>query len=180
MASRFDPTGYLTFDLGTGKVHTRGGDRVVVLPDAALEAIASAPGAEHTFRALGKALAHEVSASLGSPAAGSTPEDVATHVGGAFSTLGLGAVSFVTWGPALSVSARHVPASVAPAALGALLETLIGELCGQELRLVLLSATVDGESTFAVVAPDAAPVVAEWATQEKNAAAVLARLGGSA
>lgn len=98
----FDPSGAVRFDLKSGAASDAGGDRLVLLPKAALEAI----GPEALGRlggALGRACGARAAARLGGAAgvrAGQL-EIVVSHLAGELALVGFGAVHIERWGRAL-------------------------------------------------------------------------------
>jgi hypothetical protein len=174
--SSFDPGGYLAFDLARGAVHTRHGERVLVLSADVLGPLVST-AARHgdltAVRALGKHIGEDAARSLGRAARASTPEAVVTHISGTLALLGWGTLSLERWGNALVLSLQGSPALDAESlGLAALLGGMLTSLGGQDVACV----PVASGSRFVVVHPGVAEVVWGWAKEGLELAAIIARL----
>jgi len=101
---RFDPSKAVTFDLTQGLVHLEGAPPRVLVPAAALLALAAAAGAEATAafaRTIGEAMGRRVAGRLEEGGVGAAPvEVVVEHLGGELALAGLGSLALERWGRA--------------------------------------------------------------------------------
>lgn len=109
---RFDPTGYLQFDLGEGAVRTKAGDRVLVLSDTVVSPLVSAAvetGDLTAVRELGKHLGSQIVDSLGGSVLDDSPEAVLEHAAGVLAVLGWGRLGLERWGNAMVATVDNPP-----------------------------------------------------------------------
>lgn len=171
----FDPGGYFAFDLARGAVHTRHGDRVLVLASDVLGPLVSTAvrqGDLTAVRMLGKRIGEDAARSLGAEVKTATPEAVATHASGMLSLLGWGTLVLERWGKALVLALAGAP-TLDPERLGlaALLGGVLTSLGGRDVACV----PVDG-TRFVIVHPSIAEAVWGWTKEGKELASVIARL----
>lgn len=175
MASAFDPGGFFEFDLARGAVRARGGERVVLLSDAALAplvATAVKSGDVTAVRKLGKRLGEAAAASLDDPA-GDPPEVVLGRAADVLSLFGWGRLRVERWGDAL-VARVEDPPTLDDAHLGvaALLGGLFGALADRDVACV----PVGSAGTFVLVDPSVAAQVWKWSRAGDAIGAIVARL----
>lgn len=110
---RFDPSQAVTFDLTQGLVHLEGAPARLLVPAAALLALATAAGAEATAtfaHALGEAMGRRVEGRLTAEGVGAAPVDVVVeHLGGELALAGLGSLGLERWGRAVVLVVDHSP-----------------------------------------------------------------------
>ena len=108
----FDPTHAVRFDLPRGSVRAGGdGDRVLLLPAAALETLlrsASAETVEGVGRTMGAGIGGRAAARMGNVQDASV-EAFVTHLAGEAAVAGLGTWSVERWGRALVVVVENSP-----------------------------------------------------------------------
>jgi hypothetical protein len=177
--STFDPGGYYAFDLARGAVHTRHGERVLVLSADVLGPLVST-AARHgdltAVRGLGKHIGEDSARSLGADARRATPEAVLTHISGTLAVLGWGTLTIERWGGALVLSLHGAPALDAERlGLAALLGGVLTSVGGQDVACVPIAASAGG-SRFVVVHPGVAETVWGWAKDGADLASIVARL----
>lgn len=175
----FDPVHFFDFDLASGAVHTRNGQRVLVVSDDVLgPLVAAAVSAQDLtpVRSLGQKLGQTVREELGADPVHSAPHEVLTHVAGVVGAFGWGRLGVERWGKALVVSVESLPEIDAQhLAIAALLGGLFSSLVSEEVACV----PVGKEGIFLVVNPNVAAQVWAWSRQEAGLAPILARLGPS-
>lgn len=174
--SGFDPSHYYAFDLARGAVHTRHGDRVLVLSAEVIGPLVST-AARHgdltSVRSLGKRIGEDAARSLAQDARGLTPEVVLTHVSGTLALLGWGLLSLERWGSALALSLTGAPSLDADRlGLAALLGGMLTSLGGQDVACVPMF----GGARFLVVHPSIAEAVWGWAKEGIDLGQVVGRL----
>ncbi len=171
----FDPGGYFAFDLGRGAVHTRHGERVLVLASDVLGPLVSTAvrqGDLTAVRMLGKRIGEDATRSLGGEVKGATPEAVITHASGMLSLLGWGTLSLERWGLALVLALEGAPPLDAERlGLAALLGGVLTTLGGRDVACVPVNGT-----RFVIVHPSIAEEVWSWSKEGKELASILARL----
>lgn len=138
----FDPTGAVRFDMKRGAASDARGERLVLLPAAALEGLErSNPGAV-AFLGLevGRACGQRVAANLGgeSGVRSSTLENVITHLAGELALAGVGAVHLERWGKAMVLVVDH-PGVSSDAFIGAALSGAIGNATGRDVSVAPLT-----------------------------------------
>jgi hypothetical protein len=103
-SSSFDPTGAVRFDLRSGSASDSRGERLVLVPSAALDLLSSealAKIGEHLGRECGNRVAARLGGETGVRA--SDVETVISHLAGELAIAGVGAVHIERWGRALLV-----------------------------------------------------------------------------
>lgn len=173
--SEFDPAGYWEFHLGTGAMRTRGGQRVVAVPEdvlASLVAHAVHAGDAAALVRLGEHVGREARESLKDDPRGLSPEVVVAHASRVAVLFGLGTLGLVRWGDALVATLDHAPAvDASREALGALLSGLFSTLSGAKVACVPLR-----ERDYAIVHPDAESAVRSLAKNGASVADVVGHL----
>jgi hypothetical protein len=173
----FDPAGYFAFDLAHGAVHTRHGDRVLMLSSdviSPLVATAARHGDLTAVRSLGKRMGEHAARSLGGDVAGQSPEDVLQHAAGTLALLGWGTLSMERWGRALVLVLEGAPQLDADSlGLAALLGGLLTSLGGRDVACVPIGRS----ARFVVVHPQVAETVWSWAKEGVSLPEIVGRLG---
>lgn len=137
----FDPTGAVRFDMKRGAASDARGERLVLLPASALEALErSTPGAvAYLGLEMGRACGQRVAASLGgeSGVRGSTLEAVITHLAGELALAGIGSVHLERWGKAMVLVVEH-PGVSSDGFVGAALSGALGTATGRDISVAPL------------------------------------------
>lgn len=180
--SSFDPGDYYAFDLAHGAVHTRHGERVLVLSADVLGPLVST-AARHgdltAVRMLGKHIGDDAARSLGREARVATPEAVVTHISGTLALLGWGTLSIERWGGALVLSLTGAPALDSERlGLAALLGGVLTAIGGQDVACVPIVGS--GSARFVIVHPSVAETVWGWAKDGADLGSIVARLAQEA
>jgi hypothetical protein len=181
--SSFDPGDYYAFDLARGAVHTRHGERVLVLSADVLGPLVST-AARHgdltAVRMLGKHIGEDAGRSLGREAGMAAPEAVVTHISGTLALLGWGTLALERWGGALVLSLVGAPALDAERlGLAALLGGVLTAIGGQDVACVPIAGSAGG-SRFVIVHPSVAETVWGWAKDGAELGGIVARLAQEA
>jgi hypothetical protein len=176
----FDPGAYYAFDLARGAVHTRHGERVLMLSTDTLGPLVSTAvrhGDLTAVRLLGKRIGEDAVRSLGGDAKTASPEAVVNHASGTLSLLGWGVLALERWGRALVIALDGAP-QLDPDRLGlaALLGGLLTSLGGRDIACV----PVNDGMRFVIVHPSIAETVWTWTKEGKPLADVVARLAPEA
>lgn len=171
----FDPGGYFAFDLARGAVHTRHGERVLVLASDVLGPLVSTAvrqGDLTAVRMLGKRIGEDAARSLGGDVKAAAPEAVVTHASGMLSLLGWGTLVLERWGHALVLVLEGAPNLDAERlGLAALLGGVLTTLGGRDVACVPVNGT-----RFVIVHPSIAEAVWGWSKEGKDLSSVIARL----
>jgi hypothetical protein len=137
----FDPTGAVRFDMKRGAASDARGERLVLLPASAIEALErSTPSAmAHLGAEVGRACGQRVAANLGGEPGvrGATLEEVVTHLAGELALAGLGAVELERWGRAMVLVLSH-PGVNSDAFVGAALAGALGAAAGRQVAVLPL------------------------------------------
>jgi hypothetical protein len=176
----FDPGGYYAFDLARGAVHTRHGERVLVLSADVIGPLVS-NAAKHgdltAVRALGKHIGEDAARSLGREAKLCTPETVLTHASGVLALLGWGALTLERWGKALVLTLSGAPLLDGDRlGLAALLGGMLTSLGGRDVACVPVAAGAH----FVIVHPSIAETIWGWAKEGADLPQIVARLAQEA
>ena len=171
----FDPGGFFEFDLASGAVRTRGGERVLVLGEGALAPLVAAAvknGDLTAVRKLGKQLGDAAAEGLASTSS-STPEVVLARAADVISLFGWGRLTVDRWGDALSARVDGLPAlDEAHLGVSALLGGLFSALADREVACVPVSE----DGLFLLVDPSIAQQVWKWSRAGDGVPAIVARL----
>ncbi len=172
----FDPGAFYAFDLARGAVHTRHGERVLMLSADTLGPLVSTAakfGDLTSIRTLGKRIGEDAARSLGAEARSATPEAVVVHASGILSLLGWGTLALERWGQALAVVLEGAPVLDAERlGLAALLGGVLTSLGGRDVACV---PAKDG-LRFIIVHPSIAETVWNWTKEGGSVAEVISRL----
>lgn len=176
----FDPAGFYAFDLARGAVHTRHGERVLMLAAEAmgpLVATAARHGDLTSIRALGKRMGEEAMRSLERDVRSASPEAVVTHASGIMALLGWGTLALERWGHALVLALEGAPQlDTERLGLAALLGGMLTAFGGRDVACV----PVHDSTRFVVVHPSIAETVWAWTKEGKSLSEVVARLAPEA
>lgn len=162
MATRFNPSGSVSFDLVRGRVDV-GGDHVLVPADALVDLCRNAgDDAVVDFgRRLGTAAGRRVAERLGDGAQ-ATLEEVLEHLGGELALLGLGSLGLERWGRALVLTIDGGPfGQQLDRLLGAVLEGSLQRSFGRDCHAVKLVRD-DRQVRFLITSASSANKVNEW------------------
>lgn len=172
---RFDPSGFYEFNLTTGMVRARTGERVVVLSEdvlSSLVAAAARDGDLTPLRRLGELLGEQVLGGLDRPASVLSPEAVLGHASAVTALFGWGRLAFERWGPALVIALRDKP-ELDEDELGA--AALLGGMFS-ELSQRQVSCVPTGDSRFIMVDFEVAETVWGWFKDGADLPAIVGML----
>jgi hypothetical protein len=163
MATRFNPSGSVSFDLVRGRVDC-GGEHVLVPAEALVDLCRSASDDAVTDfgRTLGTAAGRRVAARLGDGAQQATLEEVLDHLGGELAMLGLGSLGLERWGRALVLTIDGAPFGLQlDRLLGAVLEGALQRAFGRDCHATKLVRD-DRQVRFLIASASSAGKVSEW------------------
>jgi hypothetical protein len=162
MATRFNPSGSVSFDLVKGRVDL-GGEHVLVPADALVDLCRNVgDDAVVDFgRRLGTAAGRRVAERLGEGSPASL-EDVLEHLGGELALLGLGSLGLERWGRALVLTVDGAPfGQQLDRLLGAVLEGSLQRAFGRDCHAVKLVRD-DRQVRFLITSAASASKVSQW------------------
>lgn len=181
MATRFNPSGSVSFDLVRGRVEC-GGDHVLIPADALVD-LCRAAGDEALSdfgRRLGTAVGRRIADRLGDGASAATMEEVLDHLGGELAVLGLGSLGLERWGRALVLSIDGGPfGQQLDRLLGAALEGALQRAFGRDCHAVRLMRD-DRQVRFLIASAASASKVNEWLGSGLSYGDALTRLQNQA
>ena len=183
MATRFDPSYSVHFDLGRGQIAVAGAAERLLIPADALAALLAGSDAEARkdfARRLGTEAGRRAIERLGD-ANRAEIEDVIEHLGGDLAVMGLGSLGAERWGRALVMTVTGCP--LGPAGddvLAAVLEGAVQRAFGRDVGAVRLVRD-DGHARFLVTSRAGAARVRAWLDEGASWGDALARFhAGSA
>jgi hypothetical protein len=163
MATRFNPSGSVSFDLVRGRVDC-GGEHVLVPADALVD-LCRAAGDEAVSdfgRRLGTAVGRRIADRLGDSANNASLEDILDHLGGEVALLGLGSLGLERWGRALVLTIDGGPfGPQLDRLLGAVLEGALQRAFGRGGHAVKLMRD-DRQVRFLITNAASANKVSQW------------------
>jgi hypothetical protein len=163
MATRFNPSGSVSFDLARGRVDC-GGDHVLIAADALVD-LCRAAGDEAVSdfgRRLGTALGRRMAERLGDGASSASMEVVLDHLGGELAMMGLGSLGLERWGRALVLTLDGGPfGQQLDKLLASVLEGAMQRGFGRDCRATKLMRD-DRQVRFLIASPSSASKVNEW------------------
>ncbi len=180
MATRFNPSGSVSFDLVRGRVDL-GGDHVLVPADALVDLCrAAGPDAVTDFgRRLGTAIGRRVADRLGDAAASASLEEALDHLGGELALAGFGSLGLERWGRALVLTIDGGPfGQQLDELLAAVLEGALQRAFGRDCRAAKLMRD-DRQVRFLIASPSGAGKVAAWLSSGISYGEALTRLQSS-
>jgi hypothetical protein len=176
MATRFNPSGSVSFDLVRGRVDC-GGEHVLVAADALVD-LCRAAGDEAVSdfgRRLGTAAGRRVAERVGDTSSASL-EEVLEHLGGELALLGLGSLGLERWGRALVLTIDGGPfGQQLDRLLGAVLEGALQRAFARDVRAARLGRD-DRQVRFLIASAAGATKVTDWLSSGVSYADALARL----
>jgi len=177
MATRFNPSGSVNFDLVRGRVDC-GGDHVLLPADALLDLCrhASEEALIDFGRRLGTTAGRRVAERLGDATNRAGLEEVLDHLGGELALIGLGSLGLERWGRALVLVIDGGPfGQQLDRLLGAVLEGALQRAFGRDCHAVKLTRD-DRRVRFLVTSASGASRVTEWLSGGVAYGDVLVRL----
>ncbi len=177
MATRFNPSGYVSFDLVRGRVDLSG-DHVLVAAEALINlCLAAGDEAARDFgRSLGTAMGRRVAERLGDGVASASLEEVLDHLGGELALSGFGSLGLERWGKALVLTVDGGPfGQRLDPLLSAVLEGALQRAFGRDCRAAKLTRD-DQKVRFLIASPLGASKVTEWLSGGESYGGALARL----
>jgi hypothetical protein len=177
----FDPSKAVTFDLARGLVQQEGAPSGLIVPAAALAALAHAAGPEASqafARAVGEAIGRRVALRLAAAdgVRGAGAAAVVEHLGGELAITGLGSLGLERWGRALVLVIDQSPLGAAGDAL--LESVLAGALAAAagEVSSVTVLARDGGRARFLVTSRAGIDKVRAWLNEGVSWGDALVRL----
>jgi len=180
MATRFNPSGSVSFDLVRGRVDCSG-DHVLVSADALVDLCrAAGDDAISDFgRRLGTAAGRRIADRLGDTTQASL-EEVLEHLGGELALLGLGSLGLERWGRALVLTIDGGPfGQQLDRLLGAVLEGALQRTFGRDCHAAKLMRD-DRQVRFLIASAAGASKVNEWLGSGVSYGEALTRLQNQA
>ena len=181
MATRFNPSGSVSFDLVRGRVDC-GGEHVLVPADALIDLCRSAgdEAVSDFGRRLGTTVGRRIADRLGDSAQSASLEGVLEHLGGELAVLGLGSLGLERWGRALVLTIDGGPfGQQLDRLLGAVLEGGLQRAFGRDCHAVKLVRD-DRQVRFLITSAASASKVNAWLGSGVSYGDALTRLQNSA
>lgn len=181
MATRFNPSGSVSFDLVRGRVDCDG-DHVLIAADALID-LCRAAGDEAVTdfgRRLGTTLGKRLADRLGGSGSSASLEEVLEHLGGELAIIGLGSLGLERWGRALVLTLDGGPfGPQLDRLLAAVLEGALQRGFGRDCRATKLMRD-DRRVRFLIASPSSASKVSEWLGSGVSYGEAISRLQSNA
>lgn len=180
MATRFNPSGSVSFDLVRGRVDC-GGEHVLVPADALVDLcrVAGDEALSDFGRRLGTSIGRRIADRLGDSIQSASLEDVLEHLGGELAVLGLGSLGLERWGRALVLTIDGGPfGPQLDRLLGAVLEGGLQRAFGRDAHAVKLVRD-DRQVRFLITSAASASKVNAWLGSGMSYGDALTRLQNS-
>ena len=169
--ARFEPRGYLRFDLGAGRIATRDDRRHLVVPAEIVEAA----GAEGTLAEAARSWGREQGKALAGLVPGHVldepPESFMTSLAHLLATLGWGRCELESWGGVLFAVVAEAPAGAGAAILGELLAGAFEAVAGESIECVPME-----DDRFLLLGAEGAGEVRGWVGAGARAGEVVTRM----
>jgi hypothetical protein len=174
----FDPTGAVRFDLRSGSASDSRGDRLVLVPSAALELLSS-EALSKIGEEIGRACGARIAARLGGDGGvrGSDVDLVISHLAGELAIAGIGAVHIERWGRALVAIVAN-PSIADDAFVSAVLAGALSEAAGREVSAAGLGHE-GNEARYFIGSAATSERVRGLASEGKGYAEIVATLQGA-
>lgn len=172
----FDPAGFYQFNVAGGAVHTKGGQRMVLLSDDVLSTLVSAAverGDVRAVRRLGRHMGDVVAENMGGGLGGAALEEAAAHISAVMGVFGWGSLALERWGHALVCRVHDMP-SLDTDNLG--MAALLGGLFSRVLDKDVVCLPVDGEGRLIMINPAVAEQVWSWYAQGDSLSEIVGKL----
>jgi len=169
--ARFEPRGYLRFDLASGRLATRDDRRHLVIPAEVLEAAGSAEGLAEAARSWGKAQGKTLASFGGGDALEAPPEQFLTDLAHLLATLGWGRCELETWGDVLFAVVGDAPSGGGARVLGALLAGVFEAVGGQRFECIPMA-----EGRFLLCGAEGADAIRGWVEAGARPGEVVSRM----
>jgi len=168
----------VSFDLTTGQVQTGDGERLIVVPLAALDELAQTagtPAASRFARGIGVAIGRRLGKKLGSVdgVRGASLEAFVSALADEIALAGWGSLSMERWGKAMILLVDHPPVKDV-GIVAALIEGAVEAAAGREVHGAALGG--EGPVRVLVASEKAASRARLWTAQGIEGGEVIARL----
>lgn len=168
---RFDPRGYLRFDLAAGLLASRDDRRHLVLPASVLEAADDEAALAEASRQWGEEQGRALVDLSGGASLGEAPEPFLTDLAALLATLGWGRCELEAWGGVLFVVVEDPPAGAAAKVLAGLLAGVFDAVSGERFACVPMQ-----EGRFLLLAEDGVAPVRRWVEAGARPGEVVSRM----
>lgn len=178
MATPFDPSQSVAFDLNRGQIAVKGSGERLLVPADALLSLCLSVGSEELSdfgRRLGTEAGRRVAERLGEIEA-ATVETIVDHLGGDLALLGLGSLELERWGKALVFVIEDSPfGAQGDPVLAAVLSGALQRAFGRNAGVIRIDRD-DQRARFLVTSPGGAERVRAWLSEGTTWGDALTRL----
>jgi hypothetical protein len=173
--ARFQPQGYLRFDLSQGHLSTPDERRHLVVPAELLKAAATGDELDGSARRWGEEQGASLAGLVGADVLEQPPERFVTELAHLLATLGWGWCELESWGGVLFVVVQKAPHG------GAVVKILRNFLAGafsaaSGQRLECVSIPEEGRIRFLLTGPESSAEIQPWVDAGAGAGEVVGRM----
>lgn len=172
--ARFQPRGFLKFDLKQGQLSTRDKRRHLVVPVELVKAAGEGIDVSDAARSWGEEQGAALASLVGSDALEASPEQFITELGHLLATLGWGQCNFESWGGVVFVVTDHAPRGGAVRILSSFLGGVFTAVSEERFECVPLQT--EGTIRFVLTGPEGAGAIQSWVDDGAEAAEVVGRM----
>ncbi len=172
--ARFEPRGFLKFDLNQGQLSTRDKRRHLVVPVELVKAAGEGTGLSQAARTWGEEQGAALASLIGEDVLDGSPEQFVTELGHLLAALGWGQCNLEAWGGVVFVVAEHAPRGGAAKILSSFLAGVFTAVGGERFECVPL--TTEGTIRFVLTGPEGANEIQSWVDDGAEVSDVVGRM----
>ncbi len=172
--ARFQPRGFLKFDLERGQLSSRDEKRYLLVPAELISALGDDADLNQAARAWGEEQGAALAALIGEAVLREAPEQFVTELSHLLAALGWGACDLETWGEVAFVIARNSPAGGSTSILGPFLAGVFSAVGPERFECVRLPEPE--RVRFLLTGADTASEVRRWADQGADVEEIVRKM----
>jgi hypothetical protein len=172
--ARFQPRGFLRFDLRHGQLSTPDQRRYLVVPADLVRESDIDPEMKQAARRWGEEQGAALKGLVGPDVLERSPDELVNELAHLLATFGWGLCELETWGGVAFVVARHAPRGGATAILAQFLAGVFSAIGEDRFECVPIQR--DGSVYFVLTGPECAAEIRSWVAQGAEVADVARRM----
>jgi hypothetical protein len=172
--ARFQPRGFLKFNLQQGQLSTRDKRRYLVVPAELITAASESDELAEAARKWGMEQGESLADLIGDSILDEAPEEFVTELTHLLASLGWGLCDFESWGSVLCVVAQNAPRGGATTILNHFLAGIFTSIVGE--RFDCIPVQRNGNVLFVLTGPEGASEVRAWVEQGAEIGEIARRM----